>query len=170
MAVSLQPDVVAWARRANYSLTQHGDGETLELWSDPGGEQRFYVRQHEGGWWALSSTDRGSAERLELTGSSLMVVEKYLLALLGDAIREREGLRDLRIPNHIDSLPDGYSVDDPDADGFRRLKEGSSVVAKTRGRIIGKSTLVKTAHLLALPVQTIQDSYVAEDGAPLGAR
>jgi hypothetical protein len=168
MAVNVSGELTEWARRAGYSVSEHQDTGTLELWTDPGGEQRFYVRQPEGSnWFTLASSDRGSAERVELSASAIAVIEKYLFALLGDAIRERMRLAEINIPNQPDSLPDGYSVSEPDVDGYRLLTERSVAVARARGRIIGMSTLVKVAHLLNVTVGDIEASYLSKDGRPL---
>ncbi|BDX32239.1 hypothetical protein TUM20985_27860 [Mycobacterium antarcticum] len=107
-AMKFSDELTAWATQAGYAVSQ-GAG-TLELWSNPGGEQRFYVRQPTGGvdWWALASSDRGSAERYELSAHAISVLERYLFALLGDVIRARMLVPDIRVPNEPHSLPAIY--------------------------------------------------------------
>jgi hypothetical protein len=171
MAVKISDELIVWATRAGYSVSEHRGAGALEFWTDPGGEQRFFIRQSERGddWWTLASSDRGSAERVELSAHALPVLERYLFALLGDAIRERIPLPEINIPNQPLSLPETYSISEPDSDGYRVLTERSVAIARARGRIIGMSTLVKVAHLLSVTIPDIETSYLSKDGRPLAS-
>lgn len=152
---------------ACYSLTPEDHSGAALFWTDPGGEIRFYIRSSAKDAYIVSSAERASGEQFELYGTSMMAIERYLFGVFGSDIRSRRMLTRIIIPTK--QIHPGFSLDEPDADGFRSLRDSNGLVAKARGRLNSISTLTKLSHLLSSAVPDVQASFEDPEGRPLFA-
>jgi hypothetical protein len=161
-------EFLAWAHRAGYSLTPVDHSNAAILWSDPGGETRYYARLRDDGWIELTRASRGGDEQFTLMAASTEVLERYLLGLLGDVIRDQQGLPVLRAPWGIDDLADGYTLSNLSEDGYRTLAGADSMpLARSRDKTMSLLDLVPLSHYLQMSVSDLKESYLSASGAPL---
>jgi hypothetical protein len=169
MAPRISDDLQRWAARAGLSLTKEDHSGAALFWTDPGGEVRFYVRGSEELGYTLSSSERGQAEQNELYGSSVRVIERHLFAVFCPAVRSKLRLPRLIFPSRRDQLAAGYTLSDPDQDGYVSLSDSDGLVAKARGRVTSVSILVRLSRLLSSSLQDLELSCEDPDGHPLFA-
>jgi len=165
---TLSRELLVWAHRAGYSLTPVDHSGAAILWSDPGGETRYYVRRRDDGWIELTRASRGGDEQFTLMTASTEVLERYLLGLFGDVIRDQKGLPVLRTPWGVDDLADGYALSDISGDGYRTLSAADSTpLARSRDKTMSLLDLVPLSHYLQISVRDLEESYLSASGAPL---
>lgn len=161
----LSSDITAWAQRAGYRSAD--DADALVLYSE-GGENRYYVRERQDGWWELSFASRGGDERFMLRASSRVVLERHLIELFGVTIRDEEGLPFLRLPYKLSDLATGYRLDEMSDDGFRTLsRDGEGPVAMARDKTLSMLNLVPLSHYLQLTSAELEVAFLSEEGSPL---
>lgn len=154
---------------AGYSLTPEDNSGAALFWTDPGGEIRFYIRSSAKDVYIVSSAQRASAEQFELYGTSMKTIERYLFGIFGSDVRSRRLLSRLIVPTKQGQLAPGYSLDEPDAEGFTCLRDSNGLVAKAQGIVTSISTLTKLSHLLSATLTDIRASYENPEGRPLFA-
>jgi hypothetical protein len=169
MAPHISDDLTRWAAMAGYSLTPEDHSGAALFWTDPGGEIRFYIRSSAEDAYIVSSAERGSAEQFELYGTSMNVIERHLFGIFGSSVRSRRMLARITIPTQQAQLAPGFSLDEPDAEGFTCLRDSNGLVAKAQGRVTSVSTLTKLSHLLSSALGDVQASYEDPEGRPLFA-
>jgi hypothetical protein len=168
--IALSDEFVAWARRAGYALSPLDDSGAVVLWSDPGGETRYYVRPRDDGWYLLTRSSRSGDEQFALAAASLDVLERFLVGTFGTVLRDVEGLPFLRKPWAADDVAPGYLVSDISDDGYRQLiQTGVGAIAVAREKTTSLMSLVPLSHFLRLSTQELEDSFLSENGAPLMA-
>lgn len=161
----LSSDITAWVQRAGYRSTK--DADALVLYSE-GGENRYYVREWQDGWWELSFASRGGDERFMLRAASRVVLEHHLIELFGVTIRNEEGLPFLRLPYKSSDLAAGYRLDEMSDDGFRALsRDGEGPVAMARDKTLSMLILVPLSHYLQLTNLELEEAFLDEGGSPL---
>lgn len=161
----LSSDITAWAQRAGYRSTDDADASVLY---SEGGENRYYVRVRQDGWWELSFASRGGDERFMLRAASRVVLQHHLIELFGVTIRDDEGLDFLRLPYKSSDLATGYRLDEMSDDGFRTLSRvGRGPVAMARDKTLSMLILVPLSHYLQLTNLELQQSFLDEGGSPL---
>jgi len=100
--------------------------------------------------------------------ASTEVLERYLLGLFGDVIRDQKGLPVLRTPWGVDDLADGYALSDISGDGYRTLSAADSTpLARSRDKTMSLLDLVPLSHYLQISVRDLEESYLSASGAPL---
>ncbi|WP_057171038.1 Imm61 family immunity protein [Mycobacterium sp. Root265] len=160
----LSSDITAWAQRAGYHSTD--DADALVLYSE-GGENRYYVRERQDGWWELSFASRGEDERFMLRASSREVLEHHLVEVFGVTIRDEAALPFLRLPYKSSDLATGYHLDEM-SDGFRTLsRDGEGPVAMARDKTLSMLVLVPLSHYLQLTIVELEQAFLNEEGSPL---
>ena len=169
MAPHVSDDLTKWAAMAGYSLTPEDHSGAALFWTDPGGAMRFYIRSPAKDSYIVSSAERALPEQFDLFGTSMKVIERYLFGVFGSGVRSRRMLARLIIPTKQVQLAPGFSLDEPDAEGFRYLLDSNGLVAKARGRVTSISTLTKLSHLLSSDLPDVQASYEDPEGRPLFA-
>lgn len=164
----LSQDLVEWARAAGYALTADSQSGAAILWSDPGGETRFYVRRRFDGVFVLTSSQRASREYFQLGAPTLDTLERHLVKVFGSSIRYRKRLPFLRLPAGAGSLAAGFLISDKNPDGFCTLVDGDArVVAFGHGGSTGVSRLKMLSHLVSNPLPDLIASYEDPQGRPL---
>ncbi len=160
----LSPALVEWARAAGYAMTRGNHSWATVLWSDPGGEIRFYIRARFDGNFVLTSTERASEERFDLAAPAVATLERQLFGILGSTARSRKGLPRLRSPIAREAVATDYRITDHDTDGVRNLTD-------KHGRTIASArddyALVQLSHLVSHPLADVIASYEDPEGRPL---
>lgn len=167
MAPQISDELIRWAMIAGYTFTPEDQSGAALFWTDPGGEMRYYIRSPAQDVYIVSATERALAEQVELYGTSMRAIERYLFGVFGSAIRSKRRLPRLLVPTRQEQLAPGFSLDEPDTEGFRSLFDSTGLVAKARGRVTSISTLTKLSHLLSAPLPDVQASYEDPNGRPL---
>jgi hypothetical protein len=163
----LSDAVLEWARRAGYELSVDQESGASILWSNPGGEIRYFVRQQHDGWLAVTRASRGGDEQLKLRAASPKVLEYALIGVFGDAIRAALGMRALRTPWGASDVAPGWAVSEQ-ADNERALNDPSgSPVALAQGSTSALMELVPLSNYLQLSMADLQASFLSDNGAPL---
>ncbi|OPX10072.1 Imm61 family immunity protein [Mycobacterium sp. AT1] len=150
---------------AGYGFTPAGSSDAAIFWTNPGGEIRFYIRSDGEDSFTLSVAERSLPEQFELYATSLRTIERYLFGVFGASVRAKRGLARLKFAAGEEQLAPGYSIDEPDADGYVSLRNSEDLVAKARGRI-GVAVLVKLSHLLSGSVQDLLATFEGPAGSP----
>jgi hypothetical protein len=162
----LSDELVAWARAAGYALTPSDSTGAAVLWSDPGGEIRFYMRG-DGDWFLLSRADRASNENLTISAPSVDTLERFLFDSFGSEIRTAKRLPWLRVPTTREGVAPGYDTVE-DSDGYLELVKKDDIrVARGRGGSLGVMNLVLLSHLCSVPIADIEMTYLDASGRPL---
>jgi hypothetical protein len=163
----LSDAVLEWARRAGYELTVDQESGALILWSNPGGEIRYFVRQQDDGWLVLTRASRGGDEKLKLRAASPKALEYALTGVFGDAVRAALGMRALRTPWGPSDLAPGWAVSEQ-ADNEWILNDPSrNPIAVAEGSPSALMELVPLSNYLQLSMANLQASFLSDDGAPL---
>lgn len=161
-------ELLSWARRGGYALTTSDRPRTAILWSDPGGEVRYFLRQQEDGWYVLTRASRDGDEQFVLAGVSRDIVERHLFGIFGSILRDQLGLPFLRKPWNPSDLAASYSLSDISEDGHRvLLREGAGPIAIARERTTSLINLVPLSHFLQLNTLQLEEAYLSVDGFPL---
>ena len=163
----LSDAILEWARRAGYELSVDDDSGATKLWSNPGGEIRYFVRQQHDGWLVLTRASRGGGEELKLRAASPKVLEYALCGVFGDAIRVALGMRALRTPWGASDVAPGWAVIEQ-ADNEWVLNDPSgSPNAVAQGSTSALMELVPLSNYLQLSMAELQASFLRDNGAPL---
>jgi Immunity protein 61 len=165
-AVGITDGLLNWSQRAGYAMTDDESGATV-FWSNPGGELRYYIRHAESGWTVLTFASRGSDQQFELTTASVSILERYLYSLFGADIRQRLGLRRLKIGTTREWLATSCTLSEMADDGYRTLDCRGEVVARATDPVSSVSKLTKLSQLMTATIEDIEASFLSEDGAPL---
>jgi hypothetical protein len=111
-AIGLSFESRGWAQAANYTWTNDEAG-TLVLSSAVGGSTRYYIRAR--GRYRLELRESFAphqSSRLKLFVSDAGVLERHLISLLGEEIREDLDLPYLDLAFAESDLADGFALDD----------------------------------------------------------
>jgi hypothetical protein len=165
--VEFSEDLTRWAIRANYSLTPQDVSGAAIFWSDPGAETRFYIRRVGDTGFVITQAQRASSEDFRLFATSIDVVERYFFNVFGSDVRDQQRMPRLNMPRRTNEIASGFSIDDVDADGNRKLIGPHGPAAIARGQIQSVPILVLLSHLLVATIDDIEQSYGRPDGRPL---
>jgi hypothetical protein len=169
-SIELSEHLLDWARVAGYARTVDSDAVVDTLWSDPGGEVRYYIRRRADGWYLLTRSSRGGEEQFIIAAVTGEVLERFLYGVLGTVIRDDRGLPPLKKPWSPTDLASGYTLSDLSEDGYRSLSlKGSGPIAVAREKTISLMNLVPLSHYLGLSLKQLEDSFLDVNGAPLMA-
>ncbi|MGH3638624.1 MAG: Imm61 family immunity protein [Mycobacterium sp.] len=167
-SAELSVELLDWARRAGYTLTAADREGVLTLWSDPGGEVRYYLRRREDGWYLLTRSSRDSDEQFVLAAVSREILERFLYGVFGTVIRDDHKLPFLQKPWNPADVASGYSLSEMSEGGYRTLSRmDSGPVAVAREKTISLMNLVPLSHFLKLSISELEASYLSDSGGPL---
>jgi hypothetical protein len=159
-ALSLTEACIRWAQLARYDwnpaeglLRRPGDAGYAVL-ARPGGRAEL-----------VELIEDGTKERV-LYAASGEVLERSLLGILGDDVRDDLDLPYLPLPAAADDAARGYRLGPLD-NGSRTLFRGDEPVAAAPGDLTSLATLVPLSHFLGHSVSDLRRSYLDEHGAPL---
>jgi hypothetical protein len=165
--VDLSTDLVEWIRVAGMDLIQGSqtkDGRTV-IWNK-GGERRYFIGAGDG-YYAITSSDKMSAESLQFSGITMMLVEKFLYGHFGGSVRKARGLQRVQKPFTRDELKEGFHIGRVVFAGREEdalVDPAGSVVA-----IAADDRLVELSHYIDTSIDTVKESFFHPDGKPLFA-
>ncbi len=164
---SLSADCQGWARTAHYTLTVADDGDVM-LRSEIGDSTRYFIRRRGPNRLELTqSDDDAGGERPVLFVAQIDVLERYLLALFADDIRDDLDLPFLPLPFSAGDIAAGFELSDM-VRGYRTLtRTGHGPVAAAPDPTLSLVTLVPLSHLLRWSTTDVKASFLSETGAPL---
>ena len=169
-AVLLSPGCVGWARAAGYTYADEDDDVVLRSDAAP---TCYFIRRRGSDRLELTTQSEGDAEQPALFVSGVEVLERYLLGMFGDDIREDLGLPELDLPWGAADLAKGYELSDNMVRGYRTLsRTGVGPVAAAPDPTLSLLALVPLSHFLGYDVADLKRSFLSLDGDPLlrGAR
>lgn len=157
---SLTVECVRWAQLARY------DWNAAEGVLRRPGECGYALLARPGGRAELVElADDGTSERV-LYASSAEVLERYVMGLLGDDVRDDLDLPYLELPSAGADLAPGYRLG-PLEKGSRTLFRGMEPVAAAPGELTSMAALIPLSHFLHHSPSELRRSFLDEHGAPL---
>ncbi|KUH91776.1 Imm61 family immunity protein [Mycobacterium sp. IS-1556] len=163
--IALSDDCVGWARTAHY-LTAVADDGDVQLRSEAGAPGRYFVRRRGANRLELTQAD-DDAEHPLLFVAQVDVLERYLVGLFADDIREDLDLPPLELGWRREDLADGYELSDM-VRGYRTLKRTTGgPVAAAPDPTLSLLALVPLSHYLQWPIPDLKRSFLSPAGIPL---
>lgn len=154
-----------WALTANYTLTEDDDG-TAVFRSETDPSARYFIRRRGPGRLELTQSD-DDGERPLLFVAQLEVLERYLLGLFADDLRDDLELPYLTLPFTAEALAPGFELTDM-VRGYRTLiRTGHGPVAAAPDPTLSLVALVPLSHLLLWPADAVRAAFLHETGFPL---
>ncbi|WP_238407194.1 MULTISPECIES: Imm61 family immunity protein [unclassified Mycolicibacterium] len=148
---------------AQYDTLDH-DGETV-LRARGRGEYRIQLRPSNR--IALLEIDDDGGEHEVLFASDLTVIERFLVGVLGDDVRDDLELDYLPIPWRKTDLAHGFELSGM-VRGYRTLSRvGAGPVAASRDETLSLVRLVPLSQFLTITFDELKQSFLHADGAPL---
>lgn len=166
--VKWSDELKSWAHQAGYLSTSDVNGAVLY---SEGGENCYSMRVGSDHWYELTFASRGNGEKLRLRASTAAMIERYLFAALGDAIRDRLGLPFVPSPFEPDRTAPGYAVSNMTEDGYRYLMVGrEDAIAAARDETRSLLILVPLSHYLSVSVAELESLLLSETGFPFPSK
>lgn len=166
---TLSAECHGWALTANYTLSPT-DNDDLTLRSETSPATRYFIRQRGPARLELTQAndeDEAEGERPLLFVANIEVLERYLLGLFADDIRDDLGLPFLDLPWTTENIAAGFELGDM-MRGYRTLRRiGHGPVAAAPDPTLSLAALVPLSHFLLWPVADLKSSFLSETGAPL---
>ena len=165
--MAMSPECVRWAQAAQYEVL---DGDTpgdVVLAHTNSAAGRYIVRSRPRGHVELFGELDGEEESL-LYASGMAVMERYLVGVLADELREDLDLPYLELPWAAASLADGFDITALER-GFRMLRPrgGGPPVAAARDETLSLVKLVPLSHFLGWSVAELTRAFRHPMGKPL---
>ncbi|WP_234904152.1 Imm61 family immunity protein [Mycolicibacterium frederiksbergense] len=156
-----------WAQAANYSLITSDSGEMM-LRSAAAHQSRYFIRRRGADRLELTESDpETGGERPLLFVADVAVLERHLLAVMADEIRDDGGLPFLELPTSRRWLAPGYSLGEMSG-GYRTLSRvDAGPVAAAPDAILSVAALVPLSQFLRWSVSDLTSAFLDEGGAPL---
>jgi hypothetical protein len=161
--------VARWAAPFEFTSLSSGSGDGLI--ASRGGETRWYVHSVDGGFEVTSSQRSDEVESFEMLTAALDDVERFLLGVIGAAVRSAvlPGAPRLAPLVRLEDLPAPFSyVTAPDGSGCGDLLENGRFRARFSS-FASAHTAVRFSQCANVPVGTIVNAFLDPAGAPLFA-
>jgi hypothetical protein len=163
--IALSAECVGWARTAHYVTTVAEDGD-VQLRSEAGAPTRYFIRRRGTNRLELTQVD-DDAEHPLLFVADTAVLEKHLIGLFADDVREDLELPLLDMDWTVDAVAKGYEVSKMER-GYRTLKRvGGGPVAAAPDPTLSLLALVPLSHFLQWSVADLKRSFLSPTGSPL---
>ncbi|AFM20293.1 hypothetical protein Mycch_5658 (plasmid) [Mycolicibacterium chubuense NBB4] len=164
--VGLSADCLGWARTAHYLAAAAEDGD-LQLRSEAGAPTRYFVRRRGPDRLELTEAVDHDAEYPMLFVAEVDVLERYLVGLFADDIREDLDLPQLELSWSAADLADGYELSDM-VRGYRTLKRTAGrPIAAAPDPTLSLLALVPLSHYMHWPIPDLKRSFLNPTGKPL---
>lgn len=164
--IALSASCIGWARLAHFATEPMDDGD-VHLRSEAGAPSRYFVRRRGADRLVLTEAEDDGDEHPRLFVADMGVLEKHLVALFADDVREDLDLPFLELGWSIDAVAAGYQVSEIER-GYRTLvRGGGEPVAAAPDPILSLLTLVPLSHYLQWSIADLRRSFLDPAGAPL---
>ena len=166
--IALSSTCLGWARTAHYVTTVSDDGE-VQLRSEAGAPSRYFIRRRGDDRLELSESDPegGDDERALLFVAEVDVLERHLVAIFADDIREDLDLPLLDLPCTRADLAAGFQLGEM-VRGYRTLRrDDGSPVAAAPDETLSLLALIPLSHFLRWSLADLKRSFLSPTGRPL---
>lgn len=164
--IALSAACIGWAASAHY-ITEPADDGGVQLRSQAGAPSRYFVRRRGTDRLVLTEAEDDAEEQPLLFVAEISVLEKHLIALFADDIRDDLGLPFLEMDWSIDAVAAGYQIS-PIARGYRTLtRGGGEPVAAAPDPTLSLLTLVPLSHYVQWSIADLRRSFLNPAGIPL---
>lgn len=164
--ITLSAACIGWARSAHY-ITEPVDDGDVQLRSEAGTPSRYFIRRRGTDRLALTESEDDAEEHPRLFVAEIAVLEKHLVALFADDIRDDLDLPFLEMDWSIDAVAGGYRVSDIER-GYRTLmRTGGEPVAAAPDPTLSLLTLVPLSHFIQWSIADLKRSFLNPAGVPL---
>lgn len=164
--IPLSEGCVGWARTAGYVTAVADDGE-IQLRSQVGAPTRYCIRRRGPDRLELTQADDGGEKYPLLFVAAVEVLERYLVGLFGEDIREDLDLPFLDLPSDSHSVAPGYALSDMVRDYRTLTRSGHGPVAAAPDPALSLLALVPLSHLLGWPIPDLKRAFLNPTGGPL---
>lgn len=155
-----------WARTANYAVSTDDTGAVM-FRSETDSSARYFVRRRGADRLELTQSDEDDGERPVLFVAQTQVLERYLLGLFADDLRDDLDLPFLPLPWTVNNLAPGFELTDL-VRGYRTLiRTGHGPIAAAPDPTLSLVTLVPLSRLLLWPAAAVKASFLSVTGEPL---
>ncbi len=135
--------------------------------SEAGAPTRYFVRRRGADRLELTEAVDQDAERPVLFVADVDVLERYLVGLFADDIREDLDLPQLELGWSEEDLADGYELSDM-VRGYRTLRRtAGGPIAAAPDPMLSLLALVPLSHYLQWPIPDLKRSFLNPAGKPL---
>lgn len=164
-APPLSDQFIGWAHMARYDISVDGSDTVLRSHDRSRGEYR--IRRRNGDRIAVVELDADDDAQEVLFAADMAVVERFLVGVLGDDIRDDLELEYLQMPWGRDDLAPGFQLSNM-VGGYRTLSRiNGGPVAASRDENLSLVRLIPLSQFLTLSVPELRASFLDVDGAPL---
>jgi hypothetical protein len=166
--VALSSACLGWARTAHYVTALSDDGE-VQLRSEAGAPNRYFIRRRGNDRLELTESDPegGDGEHALLFVAEVDVLERHVVALFADDIREDLDLPLLDLPYGRGDLANGFQLSGM-VRGYRTLRRADGgPVAAARDETLSLLALVPLSHFLRWSLTDLKRSFLSPEGKPL---
>lgn len=168
-APALSNICTGWAQTAGFEIVTENGATTLRPQDRNRGSYQILVRRH--GRLELIETDQDGSSTSALFAADMEVLEHYLMAILGDEIRDQLDLEYLELPWAADALHPQFTLSAVE-NGYQTLRrlDGSPVAAarcEAGNTAVSLALLVPLSHLLTFDLPTLKRAFLDVVGAPL---
>lgn len=163
----LSAECVGWARAAQYAVLDGDEPGAVVLRHTDPAAGRYILRSRAEGRVELFASVDGEEESV-LYAAGMAVMERYLVGVLADELREDLDLPYLELPwADARDLAAGYEIT-PLERGFRVLRRsgGGPPIAAARDETLSLVKLVPLSHFLGWSVAELTRSFRDPAGAP----
>ncbi|WP_260973570.1 TNT antitoxin family protein [Mycolicibacterium llatzerense] len=163
---TLSRTCAGWANTAGFTVDTYDDATTLRSAAGHG-TSWYQIRDRGRGRVELTEIDHDGDEHSELFAAGMDVLERYLIGLLGDVLREELALDYLDLPWKVELVAPGYTLG-PLIRGYRTLsRTDGSPVAAARDETLSLVKLVPLSQFMAHDLETLKRAFLSPTGAPL---
>lgn len=164
--IALSAACIGWVRSAHY-IAEPADDGGVQLRSEAGAPSQYFVRRRGTDRLVLTEAEDDGDEHPRLFVAETGVLERYLVALFADDIRDDLDLPFLEMDWSIDAVAAGYHVSDIER-GYRTLtRRGGEPVAAAPDPTLSLLTLVPLSHCLQWSIVDLKRSFLNPAGVPL---
>jgi Immunity protein 61 len=172
-APTLSRECLGWVLTAGYSCYADETSGATVIAAPPGrvGTRYSLHRDPAGRLRLLELHDDDGGEELALYAGEMDVVERFLIGVLADEVRDDLGLPYLELPWALDHTAPGYTVSEMSPRGYRTLSRADgSPIAAARDVTLSLVKLVPLSQFMRYDLPALKHSFLDENGAPLLAQ
>jgi hypothetical protein len=167
-APTLSGECLGWVLTAGYSCFADENSGTTVITATAGTVgSRYALRRTQRRRLSLLEINDDDEEDLALYATGIDVVERFLIGVLADEIRDELGLPYLELPFTAEHTAPAFTLSEMSR-GYRTLsRAGGGPVAAARDATLSLVKLVPLSHFIGHEMPALKESFLDDDGAPL---